>query len=176
MSTQRRENRWQRSSCTDVARRTSRIWLHFIALFARAIATLPPQRLTPVAGDPATVGTAPLNAAFSRSAWLATNSLQSDHLSAQLVRFLRLVRLVEYQHIRRSGSPPLTDAFRPADARSSLPITPTPSVLDHFHPSLPFRGSTGSLLNRRPAHTPAGQCRWTERYDGKRNLYFQYAA
>ena len=158
MSTQRRENRGRSSSCTDVARGTSLIWLQFIALFARAIAMVSH-----------TVGTAPRFASPSRKAWLATISLQSDHL------FVQHLRLVE-QHIRRSGSPPLRDASRPADARSSLPLTPTPSVLEYFHPSLPFCSSTGSLVSSRPALTPAGQCRWTERYDGKRNLYFQYAA
>jgi len=169
MSTQRRENRGRSSSCTDVARVTSRIWLQLIALLARAIVTLPPQRRRSVAGDPGTVGMAPQIATSLRSAWLATISLQSDHL------FVQHLRLVE-QHIRRSGSPPLRDASRPADARSSLPLTPTPSVLEYFHPSLPFCSSTGSLVSSRPALTPAGQCRWTERYDGKRNLYFQYAA
>ena len=168
MSTQRRENRWQRSSCTDVAMKTSRLWLHFIALLARAINTLPPQRHGYVARGPGTVGTAPRTAVFSQSSWLATNSLQSDHL------FAHFFRPVE-QHIR-SGSPPLGDAARSAGARSSLPLTPTPSVLGSLHPSLPFRGSIDSVLSRRTAHTPAGQCRWTERYDGKRNLYLQHAA
>ena len=162
MSTQRRENRGRSSSCTDVARVTSRIWLQFIALFARAIAMVSH-----------TVGTAPRIAVFSQSSWLATNSLQSDYLFVQLIRLL--ARIVVQQDIR-SGSPPLQDAYRPADARSSLPLTPTPSVLEYFHPSLPFCSSTGSLVSSRPALTPAGQCRWTERYDGKRNLYFQYAA
>ena len=162
MSTQRRENRGRGSSCTDVARGTSRIWLQFIALFARAIAMVSH-----------TVGTAPRFASPSRKAWLATISLQSDYLFVQFVRLL--ARIVAQQHIR-SGSPPLQDACRPADARSSLPLTPTPSVLGSLHPSLPYCGPTGSFINRPPAHTPAGQCRWTERYDGKRNLYFQYAA
>ena len=157
MSTQRRGNRRRSSSCTDVARGTSRIWLQFIALFARAIAMVSH-----------TVGTAPRTAVFSQSSWLATNSLQSDHL------FAHFFRPVE-QHTR-SGSPPFRDAVRPADARSSLPLIPTPSELGHFHPSLPFCGLTDSFVSQPPAHTPAGQCRWTERYDGKRNLYFQYAA
>jgi hypothetical protein len=155
MSTQRRENgstpaakarrrgprdRWQYRSCTEDAKRSSQIRLAFIAWFARVIAT---------------VGTAPLKAIFKMpQARLATNSLQSDHLFAQLAPFVE-------QGIRR-GSPPTGTATRSAGSRSSLPLTPIPSVLASVHPS---------LLSH-----PAGKCRWTERYDGKRDLHFQHAA
>ena len=145
MSTQRRENRWQRRSCTDVAKGLGRIWLDLIACFARAIAR---------------VGTAPPQAvARPRAVRLATNSLQLGHRTSKLVR----------QDFRRTPpSPPPTWAARnattgtPATRRSSLPLTPSPSVLERLHPSLPI--------------IPAGKCRWTERYDGKRDLYFQHAA
>jgi len=170
MSTQRRENgstpatkdrrrgprdRWQHRSCTEDAKRSSQIRLAFIAWFARVIAS---------------VGTVPLKALFKMPQAsfhpsdqdlspgaperLATNSLQSDHLFAQLVPFVE-------QDIRR-GSPPTRTATRSAGSRSSLPLTPIPSVLASVHPS---------LLNH-----PAGKCRWTERYDGKRDLHFQHAA
>jgi hypothetical protein len=140
MSTQRREDCWQHRNCSDVAKEMNHIWFVFIALFARAIAR---------------VGTAPP----PKAAWLATNSLQLGHRTIKLVR----------QDLRRTPqSPPPTWAARnaktgtPATRRSSLPLTPSPSVLERLHPSLP--------------PNPAGKCRWTERYDGKRDLYFQHAA
>ena len=145
MSTQRREDPRHDRNCTEFAKGMGRIWLVFIAWFVRAIAR---------------VGTAPPQTVHRPSAtWLATNSLQLGHLNRQLVREdLR----------RRPHSPPPTWAARnatigtPATRRSSLPLTPSPSVLERLHPSLPI--------------IPAGKCRWTERYDGKRDLYFQHAA
>jgi len=139
MSTQRREDRTQRN-CTECARGLSQIWLIVLAWFARAAAT---------------VGTAPLEETdrFPK-ARLATNSLQSDRLFAQLAPFVE-------QDIRR-GSPPTGTANRQAGSRSSHLLTPIPSALASVHPSL--------------TNHPAGKCRWTERYDGKRDLYFQYAA
>ena len=140
MSTQRREYRWQHRVCTEHAKRSSQIGLAFIAWFARVIAT---------------VGTAPPKAILKMpAARLATNSLQSDHLFAQLAPFVE-------QDIRR-GSPPTGMATRPAGFRSFLPLALSPPVLVSVHPSLP--------------NHPAGKCRWTERYDGKRDLYFQHAA
>jgi hypothetical protein len=144
MSTQRRENRRQRSSCTEHDQGLSQIWLLFLAWFARAFAA---------------VGTAPLDAIIPlRSTWLATNSLQLGHRTTQPVR----------QEICRTShsSPPPRAARRaipgtPATRRSSLPLTPAPSGLVSVL-SLP--------------HNPAGKCRWTERYDGKRDLYFLNAA
>src|ERR1700691_3952534 len=145
MSTQRRENRWQRKSCTECAKGSGQIWLAFLAWFARAIAK---------------VGTAPPSASEGlRASRLATNSLPSGHRFTQPVR----------QEISRPSpsSPPARAARRviagaPATRRSSLPLTPAPSVLVHLRPSL--------------AHIPAGKCRWTERYDGKRDLHFLNAA
>jgi hypothetical protein len=139
MSTQRREDRTQRN-CMECARGLGHIRLIVLAWFARAAAT---------------VGTAPpqaINRLFA--AWLATNSLQPDHLFAQLAPFVE-------QDIRR-GSPPTRKPNRPAGFRSSHRLTPIPSALATVHPSLP--------------NYPAGKCRWTERYDGKRDLYFQHAA
>jgi hypothetical protein len=139
MSTQRREDRTQRN-CTECAKGLSQIWLIVLAWFARAAAA---------------VGTAPLEeTAWFRTARLATNSLQSDRLFAQLATFVE-------QDIRR-GSPPPGTANRQAGFRSSHRLTPIPSVLVSVHPPL--------------TNHPAGKCRWTERYDGKRDLYIQYAA
>src|ERR1700691_2480562 len=144
MSTQRREDRWQRN-CTENAKESGCFWLLFLAWFARAIAT---------------VGTAPMDAGLSlRSSWLATNSLQLGHRFTQPVR---------QEICRPSHSSPPPRAARcaiagtPATRRSSLPLTPAPSVLVHLRPSL--------------ASIPAGKCRWTERYDGKRDLHFLNAA
>jgi hypothetical protein len=169
MSSQRRENRWQPTSCTERAvasgapgdgssslgwssgapgdGSSSQGW--------KVLGLLAPAPHAPRDRAPAMVGTAPPQAIVRLQAtWLATNFLQSDHLFAQLVR------LVE-QDIRR-GSPPPGDATRPVSPRSSLPLTPSPSVLKRLHPTLP--------------QLPAGKCRWTERYDGKRDLHLQHAA
>jgi len=145
MSTQRREDRGRRS-CTEIARELGHIWLVFIARFVRTIAT---------------VGTAPLPTVTRRSeARLATNSLQSGHLTPKLVRqeVLRTpapIRAVQWVCRTLSTRRYWTDRF-------SLPLTLAPSVLERLHPCLP--------------HHPAGQCRWTERYDGKRDLHLLHAA
>jgi hypothetical protein len=147
MSTQRREDR-RRS--TEVARELGYFWLVFIAQFIRRMAA---------------VGTAPLHAATPlREARLATNSLQSGHLNPKLVR-------QELCRVLRTAAP-IRAADRavhgtPATRRSwtdrfILRLTLAPSVLERLHPCLP--------------HHPAGQCRWTERYDGKRDLYLLHAA
>jgi hypothetical protein len=145
MSTQRRENLWQNESCAERGIGLGQIWFAFLAWFVRAIAR---------------VGTAPQKAIISLpSEWLATNSLPLGHCTTQPVR----------QEICRTShsSPPIRAARcgsdgTPATRRSSLPLTPAPSVLERLHPSLP--------------QTPAGQCRRTERYDGKRDLHFLNAA
>jgi hypothetical protein len=63
------------------------------------------------------------------------------------------------------GSPPSgqVTSRRPLRQRSPgcLPIHP-PAVCSRFHPTLPW--------------APAGLCRRTERYDGKRDLHIQHAA
>jgi hypothetical protein len=89
----------------------------------------------------------------------ATESLQSDYRTIQLVR-------KDVRRIARS-SPPLravrsANPGMPATRRLSSRLTPMPSVIERLHPFRP--------------QTPAGKCRWTERYDGKRDLHFQYAA
>jgi len=89
----------------------------------------------------------------------ATNSL---HLDSCTSRYFELFA----QEIRR-GSPPIWEACHTvasltASRRSSLPLIPHPSALDSFHPALP--------------QFPAANRSRTERYDGKRDLYFQHAA
>jgi len=137
MSTQRRENRWQRRSCTKRVGSLAS-W----AQNGRAMAN---------------GGTAPLlSIVWLAFAWLATDSLQSDHRIGQLVR----------QDVR-CGWPPYwvgrrTATGTPAASRSSSPHIPT----------LPER----ALLHRSLPQAPAGSRLWAERYDGKRDLYLQHAA
>ena len=93
---------------------------------------------------------------------VVTNSLQSDH---SYLNFVTPAWFVQ-QGIRR-GSPPTWAGSRGASGtlttrRLSLPFIPSPSGFADFHPALP--------------QFPALNSRWTERYDGKRDLYFQHAA
>jgi hypothetical protein len=158
MSTQRRESRWQRRSCMERVGFAEQVRPAPVAWYARANAnggTAPPvatARFHPTDGD-LSVGS---------PAWLATNSLQLDYRIGKLVRPVRFV----IQAIRR-GSPPFGAGARaatgtPATYASSLPHIASPSGLERLHPTLP--------------RVPAALSRWTERYDGKRDLYLQYAA
>jgi hypothetical protein len=170
MSTQRRENRWQRTSCTLGAgasrvpgdRSASPGW--------RVSGHATPAPIAQYDRAYANGGTAPPRT----SAWLATNSLQSDRRTIKLVkpvRFVPLVPLVPFfsRDIRHSShsSPPSGAALRAATGtlathRSSLPHIPSSSGFVCLHPTLP--------------RFPAGKRRWTERYDGKRDLHLQHAA
>ena len=88
---------------------------------------------------------------------MATNSLLSDH------RFE-----TSAGHDRLSSSPPRNEAGRrrlsvpQVTHRLSPPRIPSLPVRTHLHPTLP--------------KAPAGEVRWAERHDGKRDLYFQHAA
>jgi hypothetical protein len=163
MSTQRRENR-RRRGCVEVARTAQQ---HLLALFARQFRAF------------ATVGTAPPPAIFwllaswffpsaedrspGSQAGLATDSLRSDCHSTPFSGQLPQSDSREC----RPGSPPHR-AGRPrgsgqrTNLRSSQTRISPSSGFESLHPSLP--------------QFPAGQCRWTERYDGKGNLHFFHAA
>ena len=96
---------------------------------------------------------------WSALAWMATKFLQSDHHIGQLVRPVLIAG--------RRGSPPDSGGCRAplgtqATPRSSIPHIPYPSGLARLHLPLP--------------QFPAGFYRRAERYDGKRDLYFQHAA
>jgi hypothetical protein len=152
MSTQRRENRWQRTSCTQRAGASRVPGDRSLSPGWRASGHANPAPIAQHGRAHAKVGTAPP----ATRAWLATNSLQSDH---------RTIRLVK-QNIRRSSPSPRTGC-RAASAilathRSSLSFIPSPSGFVCLHPTLP--------------QFPAGKRRWTERYDGKGNLHLLYAA
>jgi hypothetical protein len=87
---------------------------------------------------------------------VATDSLYSDR------RFVTFAGLGSH-----SSSPPLGAG----DSRLSVPRGTHRSYLPHI-PTLPVR----SHLRHSLPHAPAGLVRWAERYDGKRDLYFQHAA
>ena len=152
MSTQRRENRWQRTGRTACAAASGGPCGSFLLQGWKESGNLTPSSGTRADHTNASGGTAP-PAALVR---LATNSLQSDHFFGQLVR----------QDIRRGSSPPGAGSRAatgvPATRRSShLPISIPPGS-SSFHPASP--------------QAPEGNPHWAERYDGKRDLYFQHAA
>jgi hypothetical protein len=152
MSTQRREDRWQRSSSMAYAR--------------------PSEGRFPTPGGEymhagASGGTAPLLLAN----WLATKSLRTDHFSVQFVWLVQVVQLVCLARFIQQdigcGSPPLeavnrTTTGTPATYRSSPSRISLPSGSARLHPTLP--------------QIPVCRRSRTERYDGKRDLYFKHTA
>jgi hypothetical protein len=153
MSTQRREDRRQHTSCTECE---------------GEFGLTSPAPVAFSASASATVGTAPENhpndedRSLGTPARVATNSLQSDCCNLYLVNSAWLIT----QDNRRSlpppgaGSPSATGTL--TTHRSSLPFIPCPPGFASLHPTLP--------------QFPAGHSRWMERYDGKRDLHLQHAA
>jgi hypothetical protein len=120
MSTQKRENRWQRMSCRERAGVGS---FPLPTQFARHVCAI------------AKVGTAPLLSIFwSAYAWLATKFLQMDYLIRQLVRPVSVAR-------HRGSQPPgvvrRAAVGIQASPRSSLPHISLLSGFAHFRRSLP---------------------------------------
>ena len=189
MSTQRRVSRTNPAIATDRGE-IRRHW--FPGCMGRtesrtggALASgIPPQRQRSVAGDPGI--TAPLMSIIWLAwAWLhtcdersraaivrdATNSLHSDCHNESLAWL-----------DSRSGSPPsgATPTTRTrrrgpqCEAGVRVPSAQRVtrrSSFRHIAP-LPVRTRLHSTLPQ----APAGEIRWAERYDGKRDLYFQHAA
>ena len=157
MSTQKRENRWQRKSCTE------RMGVLGGQSWSRGRITRNDPCPTHVARFVSVVAngqTAPLvSILWSAFAWLATKFLPSDHHLGQLVRPV-------LKADRRGSAPPRVPnraaLGTQASPRSSLPHIPYPSGSLRLHPTLPY--------------APAGYRRRAERYDGKRDMYFQHAA
>jgi hypothetical protein len=157
MSTQKRESRWQRKSCTE------RTGVFGGQSWSQGRTTGNDPRPTHVARFASAIAngqTAPLvSILWSAFAWMATKFLRSDHLLGQLVRPV-------LKADRRGSAPPRVPNRAAlgthASPRSSLPYLPYPSGSPGFHPTLP--------------HAPAGWRRRAERYDGKRDMYFQHAA
>jgi hypothetical protein len=144
MSTQRRENRWQRTSCTECGFLDWR----FVPDGEQRAGPHGESSPGPFArqdGAIANGGTAPpgyhppidMNLSLGIPAWLATNSL---HLDCRIVELVRLVCLARQDEGR--GSPPL-GAGRCASAGTrrftehSYCPPPTLPVSPGFHPSLP---------------------------------------
>jgi hypothetical protein len=100
-----------------------------------------------------------LSILWSALAWLATKLLQTERPIRQLVQ-------PSLSAERRGSPPPLVGSraslSRQASPRSSIPRIPEPSGLARFRRSLP--------------QFPADNYRRAERYDGKRDMYFQHAA
>jgi hypothetical protein len=167
MSTQRRENRWQRTSCTASAGAYRAPGDKCSSLEWRVSRQAIPSPLAQYGCAAATVETAPpgFQARFHLSdldlspglpEQLATISLQSDH---------RIVKLV--LQVLRLGSPPSraslgAETGTPANHGSSPRHISSLSGLSRLHPTL--------------TRVPAGRRRWAERYDGKGNMYLQHAA
>ncbi len=152
MSTQRREDRWQRTTCTACVRASGGsgdwTWLReWNAVGHRDPAPVPQAGRADASG---------VTASPSVRAWLATNSLQLDPSFGQLV-----------QQDIRLGLPPARAGSR---AATGVPATRRLSLL-------PISIPPGFVwLHLTPPQAPAATGRWTERQDGKRDLYFQHAA
>ena len=127
MSAQRRENRRQLDS-TGYTGRLGHPWLTFLVWFARTIAsvgTAPP----PATDSLRTEYFHPTDEDLSLGTpgGVATKSLQLDHRTIQLVRFLQVVRQDVRPRLRSARPPGAVDGVsmgRPAARRSSLPHIP----------------------------------------------------
>ena len=94
-----------------------------------------------------------------RRALTSTNSLQSDYRNTRPVRLVSLnIRPVSPPARAGQGAAAATLKF----FGSSFPPIPSSSGFARLHPSLP--------------RVPAALRRRSERYDGKRDMYFQHAA
>jgi hypothetical protein len=160
MSTQKRENR--ASPATKIRRRAVRCRWQRIKCTERARGKALPspahfaRYVRAVAGG----RTAPLlSILWSTWAWLATQFLQPDHHFGQLVR---PVLKADHRGSQPPGVSNRAALGTQASPRSSLPHIPDPSGLARLHLPLP--------------QVPAGYHRRAERYDGKRDMYFQHAA
>ena len=166
MSTQKRVN-WD-TPATKTRRRGPRHHSQNIRYTDRAGAgCIPlPAHIARCAYAAAKGRTAPLlSIVWSALAWVATKFLHSDHHTRQLVR--------PVLEADRRGSPPPQARSRAglgkqASPRSSIPHISYPSGFGCIHRTLP-QGPVGP-------QAPDGYRRRAERYDGKRDMYFQHAA
>ena len=142
MSVQRRENRRQLDS-TGYTGRLGHPWLTFLVWFARTIAsvgTAPPPATDSLrteyfhpTDENLSLGTPeyfhPIDEDLSSGTpgGVATKSLQLDHRTIQLVRFIQVVLQDARPRLRIAWPPGAVDVVslgRPAAHRSSLPHTP----------------------------------------------------
>ena len=186
MSTQRRENRWQRTSCTecgfpswrfvpDGVQRAGPLGESSPGPFARQDRAIANGGTAPPA-TPAWFHPSDGDLSLGARERLATNSLQSDCRTIQLVQCVQSVPLSVVPSVPRGklckshkarSAPPSGAALGAAAGtlatlRSSPSFIPSPSGLVCLHPTSP--------------RFPAGKRRWTERYDGKGNLHLLHAA
>ena len=160
MSTQKRENRWQRKTCTERTIESGNPGDRSSSSGRSGRAIPCPASIARNFSAIANGGTAPLTSiVWSLWAWLATKFLQSDQPIRQLVQ--------PVLKANRRGSPPPGAGRRaalgiPASPRSSLPPIPFPSGFAPLHLPLP--------------QAPVGYRHRAERYDGKRDMYFLHAA
>jgi hypothetical protein len=151
MSTQKRVNRSQHIKCTD---RAGVGCIPLPAYVARCVYAVAKGRTAPL-----------LSIFWSAMAWVATKFLHSDHLTRQLIR--------PVLEADRHGSPPprvrsCAALGKQASPRSSIPHIAYPPGFAGIHRTLP---QSPFGLQARNGHS-----RRAERYDGKRDMYFQHAA
>jgi hypothetical protein len=166
MSTQRRANRTSPAIETDRAD-VGRRW--FRGCGGRAGISIPETRIS---SSLASDLTAPLTTIIWLAwVWLttcdelsrtstfrvATKSLHTDH---------RFETFAGYESLSSSPPPGGAGGCRLSAQRSTHRSSP-PHI-----PNLPVR----SHLRHALPQAPVGEVRWAERYDGKRDLYFQHAA
>ena len=164
MSTQKRENRWQRKTCTEHAS----AWVRLNPALVPALIRL---------GCANAFGkTAPLLSLLFwwTWAWLTSSdnppSLgEPDRLATKFLHLDRLNRHVVQPVLEahRRGSPPFA-------ARRHAGFGTVKSVRS-FLPLLPFPSGFAPLPLRLP-QAPAAYRRRAERYDGKRDMYLLHAA
>jgi len=163
MSTQKRVNRSQQTRCTD---RMGAGCIPLPGPIARYVCAAAKGRTAPM-----------MSIFWSAIIWVATKFLHSDYHIRQLGQPLLKVD--------RRGSPPPWVACRvplgkhaalgkQASPRSSIPHISYPSVHSGIHRILPQGASWPP--GRSVPQAPDGDRRRAERYDGKRDMYFQHAA
>ena len=147
------------------------------------LASAPPQRQRPVAGGP---DNGPANVDHLVGMGLVLHFRDKD-LSPGVPMAVQRRKVAEHQPsgwpqtlcIQIAVSKLLPDlkvcrVRRPAVGQAAAGCSPArhASVIPsaHFHPSRPL-ASPPTL-----PQAPAGEVRWAERHDGKRDLYFQHAA
>jgi hypothetical protein len=140
MSVQRRENRRQLDS-TGYTRRLGHLWLAFLAWFTRVIAsvgTAPPPPADLLESE--YFHPTDENLSLGTPEDVATKSLQSDHRTTQLVRFIQVVHQDVRPRLRSAWPPRAIDGVslgRPAAHRSSLPHIPVLPGLARLPLALP---------------------------------------
>jgi hypothetical protein len=130
MSTQRRESRWRRTSCTGHAIRFGNTFSRLAARQTCAAAcggTAPP--VSSASFHPSDEDLSP-----GASEWLATNSLQ---LGYRIVKLFLIVRQEVRQISPPFGSGRGATSRTPAIHGSSPPHIPSPSGYAYPHPTLP---------------------------------------